>query len=154
MHPLLVPGSWLLEGWYYPTGRAPERVSGVTEIHPSDEFPETLRVDGEIRDADDLAARPVRSNYHIEVAGSTALRFRMDSQPLGTVLLGEGHFDDHVLIVRYASPDRRIQGVETFTRCGDVEMRSTGVLLADGAPVTSWLARLEKVKGDPRRRSE
>jgi hypothetical protein len=151
MHPLLVPGSWLLEGDYHPSGRTSQRMLGVTEVRAAEEFPETLRVEGEVRDADNAAARPVRSTYHLDIAGAATIRFRMDSQPLATVLTGDGHFDDYVLIMRYASPDRRFQGVESYVRCGDDEMRATGVLLADGAPVTSWLVRLERLRGDRRR---
>ena len=145
MHPLLVPGSWLLEGDYYPFGRPAQRLIGVTEVRPSESFPETLQVQGEVRDAGSPSARPVRSTYHLDVAGTTSVRFRMDSLPLGTVLTGEGYFDEHVLVVRYASPDRRIQGVESFVSAGSDEMRASGVLLADGAPVTCWIARLERV---------
>ena len=153
MHPLLVPSSWLLEGDYYPSGRPAQRLIGVTEVHPSESFPETLQVQGEVRDAGSPAARPVRSTYHIDVAGPASVRFRMDSLPLGTVLTGEGYFDEHVLVIRYASPDRRIQGVESFVGVGPEELRATGVLLADGAPVTCWIARLERVGSDGRRRS-
>ena len=32
MHPLLVPGSWLLDGRYYPSGRSAQHVAGVTEV--------------------------------------------------------------------------------------------------------------------------
>lgn len=151
MHPLLVPGSWLLEGRYYPSGRSPQRVLGVTEVRSAEEFPETLRIEGEVRDAENPTARPVRSAFHLDIAGATTVRFRMDSQPLATVLTGDGHFDEHVMVLRYASPDRRLQGVESYVRCSDNEMRATGVLLADGAPVTSWLARLERLRGDRRR---
>jgi hypothetical protein len=151
MHPLLVPGSWLLEGQYYPSGRPSQRVLGVTEVRSDEEFPETLRVEGEVRDAENATARPVRSTFHLDVSGSTSVRFRMDSQPLATVLTGEGHFDEHVLVIRYSSPDRRLQGVESYVRCSDDEMRATGVLLAEGAAVTSWLARLERLRGDRRR---
>jgi hypothetical protein len=139
-----------MEGRYFPAGRPQHRVAGVTEVRPSDQFPETLTVAGEVRDADDSGARPVRSTYHLEVSGANIVRFRMDSLPLGTVLTGDGYFDDEALVVRYASPDRRIQGVETFVRRHDGELRTSGVLLADGAPVTAWLARLEKVGHDPR----
>jgi hypothetical protein len=151
VHPLLAPGSWLLEGDYYPTGRPAQRLIGITEVRPSESFPETLQVQGEVRDAGSPSARPVRSTYHIEVAGADSVRFRMDSLPLGTVLTGEGHFNDHVLVVRYASPDRRIQGVESFASGGPDEMRATGVLLADGAPVTCWIARLERVNESRKR---
>ncbi len=151
MHPLLVPGSWLLEGRYYPSGRPPQRVLGATEVRAAEEFPETLQLEGEVRDADNPASRPVRSTYHLDVSGATTVRFRMDSLPLATVLTGEGYFDDHVLIVRYASPDRRLQGVESYVRCSEDEMRASGVLLAEGAPVMSWLVRLERLRGDRRR---
>jgi len=122
-----------------------QRLVGVTEVRPSDSFPETLQIQGEVRDAGSPSARPVRSAYHLDVAGPERVRFRMDSLPLGTVLTGEGHYDDHALVVRYASPDRRIQGVESFVRCSEDELRATGVLLADGAPVTCWIAHLERL---------
>ena len=150
MHPLLVPGSWLLEGDYHPSGRPSQRLIGVTEVRPSESYPETLEVEGEVRDAGSAAARPVRSSYHLDVTGGATVRFRMDSLPLGTVLTGEGYFDDAALVIRYASPDRRILGVESFVSSSHDELRSTGVLLADGAPVTSWIARLERVH-DPRK---
>lgn len=145
VHPLLVPGSWLVEGSYFPTGRAANQVVGVTEVHSSEQFPETLRIEGEVRDAGDPSARPVRSTFHVDVATSHTLRFRMDSLPLGTVLVGDGFFDQHSLVIRYGSPDRRILGSETYVATGPNEMRSTGVLLVDGVAVTSWLARLERV---------
>ena len=151
MHPLLVPGSWLLEGRYYPSGRPPQRVLGATEVRAAEDYPETLQVEGEVRDADNATARPVRSTYHLDVSGPATIRFRIDSLPLATVLTGEGFFDEHVLVFRYASPDRRLQGVESYVRCGEDEMRATGVLLAEGAPVTSWLVRLERLRGDRRR---
>jgi hypothetical protein len=146
VHPLLVPGAWLLEGSYYPTGRPSHRIVGVTEVHASEQFPETLRIEGEIRDAGDPAARPVRSIYHVDVASSDTLRFRMDSLPLGTVLVGDGFYDGGSMVLRYASPDKRFQGSETYVACGPDEMRATGVIMADGVAVTSWIARLERVK--------
>lgn len=145
MHPMLVPGAWLLDGRYFPSGKPVERVTGVTEVHASEQFPETLTVDGEVRDAEDPTSRPVRSSYHLDVLARDRVRFRMDSLPLGTVLVGDGFFDEVVMLVRYASPDRHLIGVETYVGQGPNEMRATGVLLADGAPVTSWVARLERV---------
>ncbi|HPC83932.1 MAG TPA: hypothetical protein P5234_11000 [Thermoanaerobaculaceae bacterium] len=147
MHPLLVPGSWLVEGDYFPTGRAPNRVTGVTEVHSSEQFPETLRVEGEIRDAVDPTARPVHSTFHVDVVTSRSVRFRMDSLPLGTVLIGDGQYDATTLVLRYGSPDRRILGVETYVATVPGEMRTSGVLLVDGTPATMWLARLERVRG-------
>lgn len=147
MHPLLVPGSWLVEGDYFPTGRAPNRVQGVTEVHSSEQFPETLRVEGEIRDADDPGSRPVRSTFHVDVATASSVRFRMDSLPLGTVLVGDGRFDATSLVLRYGSPDKRIIGVETYVATSPGEMRTSGLVLVDGAPATMWLARLERVRG-------
>lgn len=125
----------------------------MTEVHPSEEFPESLRIDGEVRDVGRASGRPVRSTYHLDVTGPDTVRFRMDSPPLGTVLTGEGYFDDETLVLRYASPDRRIVGVETFVRCHTDQMRATGVLMADAAPVTLWIATLERVRsggGRPR----
>jgi hypothetical protein len=147
MHPLLVPGAWLLEGEYFPSGKPVEHVTGVTEVHASEQFPETLTVEGEVRDSEDPASRPVRSAHHLDVLARDRVRFRMDSLPLGTVLVGDGFFDDVTMLVRYASPDRRLIGVETYVATGRDEMRATGVLLADGTPVTSWVARLERVQG-------
>lgn len=146
MHPLLVPGAWLVEGDYFPAGRPANRVKGVTEVHSSEQFPETLHIEGEIRDADDLASRPVRSTFHVDVASARSIRFRMDSLPLGTVLVGDGHYDAQTLVFRYASPDKRILGVETYVACGADEMRTSGVVIVDGSPVTSWLARLERLR--------
>jgi len=145
VHPFLVPGAWLLEGEYFPAGKARQRVSGVTQTSASEAFPETIEVRGEIRDADDPASKPVLSTFHLDVVSRYEVRFRMDSIPLGTVLLGYGCFDDHALVLQYASPDRRIVGFESFSCGGEGVLRATGVLLADGARVTSWLARLEKV---------
>lgn len=145
MHPFLVPGAWLLEGQYFPTGKPPQRVSGVTQSRASEEFPETLEVQGEIRDADDASSKPVLSTFHLDVVGRHQVRFRMDSIPLGTVLLGRGCFDDAVLVLHYASPDRRILGFESYTGCSEGVLRTSGVLLADGALVTSWLAKLDRI---------
>jgi hypothetical protein len=146
VHPFLAPASWLLEGNYFPIGRAPQRVSGITEVRAAEQFPETLRIQGEVRDSSDPNARPVRSAYHIEVTSSLTLKFRMDSLLLGTVLVGDGFFDSTSLVLRYASPDKRILGCESYVACGGEEIRSTGVIMADGVAVTSWLARLERVK--------
>jgi len=145
MHPLLVPSSWLVDGRYFPRGRGAQRVIGLTEVHASEQFPETLRVDGEVRDADDPTSRPVSSGFHLDVSGPETVRFRMDSLPLGTVLVGDGNHDDVTLILRYASPDRRIFGSETFIALSPSELRTSGVMFADGVAVTSWLARLERV---------
>ncbi len=145
MHPFLVPGAWLLEGDYFPAGKARQRVSGVTQTSASDAFPETIEVRGEIRDAEDPASKPVLSTFHLDVVSRRELRFRMDSIPLGTVLLGHGCFDDYALVLQYTSPDRRIVGFESYTQASDGRLRATGVLMADGARVTSWLALLEKV---------
>lgn len=146
MHPLLVPGEWLVEGRYHPAGKSARQVAGVTTVLAAEEYPETLRVEGEIRGLGDPGSRPVYSKFHLDVVSSQTVRFRMDSQPLATVLVGEGLYDDHVMVIRYASPDRRILGVETFVGVGRDEIRHAGVMLADGAPVTSWLARLERVR--------
>jgi len=147
VHPLLVPGAWLLEGNYFPAGKSAQRVTGVTHVHAADEFPETLRVDGEIRDADDSESRPVLTTFHLEVVSRRAVRFRMDSIPLATVLTGQGFNDDFALVLHYSSPDQRIAGFESYVACGANEMRTAGVLVADGVRVTSWHARLERVVG-------
>jgi hypothetical protein len=118
----------------------------VSEIHASDQFPETLEVVGEVRDADDPGSRPVSTSYHLDVISTSALRFRMDSLPLGTVLVGEGFFSENSLVLHYGSPDRRIIGCESFVAVGPDEMHTTGVLLADGVVVTRWLAHLERVR--------
>lgn len=152
MHPLLVPGEWFVEGRYHPAGKATQRVTGVTTVHAAEEYPETLRVQGEIRSAEDPGARPVHSSFHLDVVSSQTVRFRMDSLPLATVLVGEGHFDEDTMVIRYASPDRRIVGVETFVGPTSDDMRHAGVILADGSPVTSWIARLERVRGKGSRR--
>jgi len=145
MHPLLVPGAWLLEGSYFPTGKPMEHLVGVTEVHASEEFPETLRVAGEVRDAGNPASRPVATSFHLDVVSTTTVRFRMDSLLLGTVLVGGGFYDNDAMVLRYTSPDSRILGFESYVRCGANAMRSTGALLVDGAPVTSWLGHLERV---------
>ncbi|NWF99959.1 MAG: hypothetical protein HXY19_03325 [Thermoanaerobaculaceae bacterium] len=150
MHPFLVPGAWLLEGNYFPTGKTPQRVSGVTQTRASEAFPETIEVQGEIRDADDPTSKPVLSTFHLDVVGRQQVRFRMDSIPLGTVLLGRGFYDDAAMALQYASPDRRILGFESYTSCGEGVLRTTGVLLADGALVTSWLAKLERIAAGTR----
>jgi len=111
VHPFLVPGAWLLEGNYFPTGKTPQRVSGVTQTRASEAFPETIEVQGEIRDADDPTSKPVLSTFHLDVVGRQQVRFRMDSIPLGTVLLGRGFYDDAAMALQYASPDRRILGL-------------------------------------------
>ncbi len=145
MHPFLHPGSWLLAGDYFPARKSAQHLTGVTETRTSEQFPETLRVEGEIRDAGNPGARPVRSAFHLDVVATDRVRFRMDSQPLGTVLVGGGHFDAVGMVVRYGSPDRRILGFESYVSVSADEIRYSGVLLADGAPLTSWLARLERV---------
>lgn len=146
MHPFLVPGEWFLEGDYFPSSKKPQRLVGITEVHASEEFPETLRVSGEVRDAE-TTGRPVPSSFHLDVIGPATVRFRMDSIPLGTVLVGGGHFNDHALVLRYASPDRRFVGVESYVSGSTGVLHYTGVILADGAAVTSWLARLERARG-------
>lgn len=145
MHPFLVPGAWLLEGEYFPAGKTRQRVSGVTQTSASEAFPETIEVRGEVRDAEDPTSKPVLSTFHLDVVSRHELRFRMDSIPLGTVLLGHGCFDDQALVLQYSSPDRRIVGFESYCSRGERTLHATGVLLADGARVTSWLATLEKV---------
>ena len=147
MHPFLIPMSWLVDGTYYPSGKPVQPVTGVIQVRPAEEFPETLRVEGEVRSAADPAAHPVRSTYHLDLTGRGTLRFRMDSMPLGTVLFGDGVFDETGMILRYTSPERRIVGVETFTAAGG-EVRTSGVLLADGVAATSWLARLTAIGGE------
>ncbi len=149
MHPFLIPGAWLVDGTYFPSGKPLQPVTGMIRVRPAEEFPETLRVEGEVRSATDPAARPVRSTYHLDLTGSGTLRFRMDSMPLGTVLFGEGVFDEAGMIVRYTSPERRIVGVETFTAGANGEVRTSGVLLADGVAATSWLARLAPMRSGP-----
>ena len=149
MHPFLIPGAWLIDGTYFPSGKAVQPVTGLIRVRPAEEFPETLRVEGEVRSALDPAARPACSTYHLDLTGSGTLRFRMDSMPLGTVLFGEGVFDEAGMIVRYTSPERRIIGVETFTADGGGGLRTSGVLLADGVAATSWLARLSPVRSGP-----
>lgn len=145
MHPFLIPGAWLVDGTYFPAGKAAQHVTGIIRVRPAEEFPETLSVEGEVRPVGDSAAHQVRSVYHLDVTGTSSLRFRMDSMPLGTVLFGEGVFDESGMILRYTSPERRIVGVETFTAASDGEVRTSGVLLADGVAATSWLACLKHV---------
>lgn len=146
LHPLLVPGSWLLAGDYYPAHGAKQKVLGSTEVRSHEQFPETLRVVGEVRDADDPGSRPVATEFTLDLVGPQLLRFHMDSIPLGTVLVGSGVWTPELLMLHYGSPDRRILGTETYAVGGRGVLLTSGVMFVDGVAVTSWLARLEQVR--------
>lgn len=146
LHPFLIPGSWLLRGRYFPAQGTPQNVLGTTEVQADEEFPETLRVRGEVRDADDPLSRPVATEFALALTAPSTLRFHMNSIPLGTVLMGTGVWNPEVLQFHYGSPDRRILGVETYSVWGEEALLVSGVMFADGVAVTRWLARLERVR--------
>lgn len=146
LHPFLIPGSWLVRGQYFPAHGAVQNVLGTTEVRAHEEFPETLRVTGEIREADDPLSRPVATEFALDLAAPFTLRFHMNSIPLGTVLLGSGVWNQELLQFHYASPDRRILGVESYAVAGQEALLTSGVMFADGVALTWWLARLERVR--------
>jgi len=146
LHPFLVPGSWLLTGDYYPAQGAAQKVFGSTEVAAHEQFPETLRVVGEVRDAEDPGSRPVATEFTLDLVAPGQLRFHMDSIPLGTVLLGNGFWTPQLLVFHYSSPDRRIVGTETYAVQASGVLLSSGVMFVDRVPVTTWLARLEQVR--------
>ena len=39
MHPFLVPAEWFLAGDYFPSGKKPQRLVGISEVHASAEHP-------------------------------------------------------------------------------------------------------------------
>lgn len=146
LHPLLVPGSWLLHGEYFPAQGPSQKLLGTTEVKAHEEFPETLRVVGEVRDAEDSSSRPVATEFTLDLVAPGILRFHMNSIPLGTVLLGSGVWHRDLLQFHYASPDKRILGVESYAVSGPDVLLTSGVMFADGVAVTWWLARLERVR--------
>lgn len=146
LHPFLVPGSWLLQGEYFPAQGPSQRVLGTTEVKAHEEFPETLRVVGEVRDAGDSSSRPVATEFTLDLVAPGAVRFHMNSIPLGTVLLGAGAWNRELLQFHYSSPDKRILGVESYAVSGPDVLLTSGVMFADGVAVTWWLARLERVR--------
>ncbi|MGC8917596.1 MAG: hypothetical protein ACP5NF_11535 [Thermoanaerobaculum sp.] len=145
LHPFLIPGSWLLSGNYFPAEASPQRVAGSTEVTPHDQFPETLCVRGEVRGMDDPLARPVATEFTLDLVAPGRIRFHMNSIPLGTVLVGGGVWSSVLLTIHYASPDKRILGAETYAAESQDVVWTSGLLAADGALVTLWHARLERV---------
>ncbi|MCX7896099.1 MAG: hypothetical protein N2447_09150 [Thermoanaerobaculum sp.] len=146
LHPLLIPSSWLVRGQYFPAQGSPQKVLGTTEIRADEEFPETLRVLGEVRDAEDPNSRPVATEFVLDLVAPGSVRFHMNSIPLGTVLVGSGSWNSEQLEFHYSSPDRRILGVESYAAVGPELLLTAGVMFADAVPVTWWLARMEKVR--------
>jgi hypothetical protein len=134
-----------LEGEYFPAQGGQQKVSGSTEVVAHEQFPETLRVVGEVRDAGDPLSRPVATEFALDLAAPKHLRFHMDSIPLGTVLLGEGVWNPQVLLLTYGSPDRRILGSETYVAAGETSLFTSGILAVDGVVVTRWLAKLQRL---------
>lgn len=146
IHPFLIPGSWLLDGDYFPTAGKRQKVSGSTVVSAHEQFPESLRVTGEVRDTEDPSSRPVTTEYVLDLIAPGRLRFHMDSIALGTALVGDGVWTRELLLFHYASPDRRILGNETFAASGEgLVVQTSGILLVDGVPVTYWLALLQRV---------
>ncbi len=146
LHPFLLPASWLLEGEYFPAQGKPQRVLGTTEVRADEQFPETLQVVGEVRDADDLSSRPVATEFTVDLVSPRRVRFHMNSIPLATVLLGEGVWRAEVLLIHYASPDRRIVGSESYAAVSEEALVTSGLLFVDGVAVTRWLARLQRLR--------
>ncbi|MGQ9752272.1 MAG: hypothetical protein ACUVRE_06505 [Thermoanaerobaculaceae bacterium] len=145
MHPFLIPASWLLYGDYFPTEGKKQKVKGTTIVTAHEQFPESLRVTGEVRDAEDAHSRPVTTEYVLDLVAPGRVRFHMDSIALGTVLVGQGVWTRELLLFHYASPDKRIFGNETVAASGEDLMHTSGILLVDGVPVTYWLAHLQRV---------
>lgn len=146
LHPFLLPACWLLEGEYFPAQGKPQRVLGSTEVRANEQFPETLQVVGEVRDADDPSSRPVATEFTLDLVAQRRVRFHMNSIPLATVLLGEGVWWEKALLLHYASPDRRIVGSENYAAMSQEELITGGLLFVDGVAVTRWLARLQRVR--------
>lgn len=146
VHTFLIPGSWLLSGDYFPTLGKKQKVTGSTFVTAHEQFPESLRVTGEVRNAEDASSPPVTTEYVLELVAPGRVRFHMDSIALGTVLVGQGVWNREMLLLHYASPDRRILGNETFAASGEHLVHTSGILLVDGVPVTYWLAHLQRVE--------
>lgn len=145
MHPFLIPASWLLSGDYFPSEGKRRRVSGSTIVTAHEQFHESLRVTGDVRDAEDPSSRPVTTEYVLELFAPGRVRFHMDSIALGTVLVGQGVWTQELLLFHYFSPDKRILGNETFSVVRKDLLHTSGILSVDGVPVTYWLAVLQRV---------
>jgi len=146
MHPFLLPGEWLVTGRFIDPEGGETVTAGTTVVASSEQFPEILKVGVELRRVGDSSRDDTQSSsYHLELAGASQVRFRMDSLALGTVLLGGGTFTDRSLILTYLSPNRRYVGFESFVGFGGGELLATGSFLADGVVVKTWEVHLERV---------
>lgn len=146
MHSFLLPGEWLVTGRFFDPDGGETLTAGAAVVASSEQFPEILKVGVELRGIGD-GSRPdtQTSSYHLELAGTSQVRFRMDSLALATVLLGSGTFTDRSLILTYLSPTRRYVGFETFVAVAPGELLACGSFLADGVVVKTWEVHLERV---------
>ena len=152
MHPFLLQSDWLVTGRFFDLDGGETVTAGTTVIQTSDSFPELLEVSVELRELGEHSYRPTQaSSYHLEIVGTTQVRFRMDSIALGTVLTGEGVFTDRSLTMAYRSPDRAFAGFEVYTVVSTEQLLACGSFVADGTLVKTWEVVLDKVPPDDKR---
>lgn len=146
MHPFLLPGEWLVKGRFFDPDGGETVTTGAAVIKTTEQFPEILQVAVELREIGGRTpSQPQSTFYHLEIVGTSRVKFRMDSIALGTILVGEGSFTSQSLILSYLSPDRRYVGFESFTVQSSSDVLACGSFIADGAPVKTWEVGLESV---------
>lgn len=150
IHPFLIPGEWLVRGRFFDPGGGESATSGVAIVSTVPRFPEILRVGIELSEvARDRSAPSQATSYHLEIVGDRQVRFRMDSDALSTILIGEGSFSEKSIILTYSSPNRVYSGYESFIASGDSEIVTCGCFLANGVPVNTWEVCLEAIRLPP-----
>ena len=147
MHPFLLPGEWLVSGRFLDPDGGETLTTGAAMVAATEQFPEVLQISVELREvgSSSHSHQTQSTYYHLEIAGSSQVRFRMDSIALGTILTGGGSFTDRSLVLTYVSPDRRYTGFESFSVVRRGELLACGSFVADGVLVKTWEVKLERV---------
>jgi hypothetical protein len=150
IHPFLIPSEWLVRGRFMDPEGGHSTTSGVAVVRAIPRFPEVLHVSVELSEIARHGTAPSQaSSYHLELVGDRRLRFRMDSDVLGTILLGEGTFSERSIILSYQSPNRIYSGYESFIAVSQNEIVTCGCFLADGITVNTWEVSLEAIGVPP-----
>ena len=150
IHPFLIPAEWLVRGRFVDPEGGHSTTAGVAVVTAIPRFPEVLHVSVELSEVSRPGASPSQAtSYHLEISGERRLRFRMDSDVLGTILLGDGTYSEKSIVLAYQSPNNLYSGYETFVAISSNEIITCGCFLADGITVNTWEVTLEAIGVPP-----
>lgn len=147
MHAFLLPGEWLVTGYFFDPEGGETTATGTAVVRTDGEFPEVLDVTVELREVGHASySQPQATTYRLEIVGDRRVKFRMDSISLSTILVGEGTFSNRAMVLGYRSHDHRYAGFESFVIQENGKLMACGCFAADGVTVKTWEVAMEPVE--------